>query len=255
MPWYEVVALLAAGMAAGTINTIVGSGTLITFPTLLFFGFPPLVANVSNTVGLVAGGLTGIHGYRSELVGLGSTLRRLVPASFLGAVTGAILLLALPESAFDAIVPVLIGAAVLLVLLGPRLQAWAANRHPDHDSLGRRVLMTVGGFAAGVYGGYFGAAQGVLLVGIMSVLMTISLQRINGLKNVLSTVVNAVAAVVFMLVAWERINWSVAALIAVGSLAGGYAGARVGRRLSPSVLRGVIVTIGVVAIVKIVFLD
>ena len=255
MPWYEVVALLAAGMAAGTINTIVGSGTLITFPTLLFFGFPPLVANVSNTVGLVAGGLTGIHGYRSELAGQGRTLRRLVPASFLGAVTGAILLLALPESAFDAIVPVLIGVAVLLVLLGPRLQAWAGTRHPDHDSLGRRVLMTVGVFAAGVYGGYFGAAQGVLLVGIMSVLMTISLQRINGLKNVLSTVVNAVAAVVFMLVAWERINWSVAALIAIGSLAGGYAGARVGRRLSPSVLRGVIVTIGVVAIVKIVFLD
>ena len=255
MPWYEVVALLAAGMAAGTINTIVGSGTLITFPTLLFFGFPPLVANVSNTVGLVAGGLTGIHGYRSELAGQGRTLRRLVPASFLGAVTGAILLLALPESAFDAIVPVLIGVAVLLVLLGPRLQAWAGTRHPDHDSLGRRVLMTVGVFAAGVYGGYFGAAQGVLLVGIMSVLMTISLQRINGLKNVLSTVVNAVAAVVFMLVAWERINWSVAALIAIGSLAGGYAGARVGRRLSPSVLRGVIVTIGLAAIVKIVFLD
>ncbi len=255
MPWYEVVALLAAGMAAGTINTIVGSGTLITFPTLLFFGFAPLVANVSNTVGLVAGGITGIHGYRSELAGQGRTLRRLVPASFLGAATGAILLLELPESAFDAIVPVLIGAAVLLVLLGPRLQAWTANRHPDHDSLGRQLLMTVGVFAAGVYGGYFGAAQGVLLVGIMSVLMTVSLQRINGLKNVLGTVVNAVAAVVFMLVAWERINWSVAALIAVGSLAGGYAGARVGRRLSPSVLRGVIVTIGVVAIVKIVFLD
>ncbi len=255
MPWYEVVALLAAGMAAGTINTIVGSGTLITFPTLLFFGFAPLVANVSNTVGLVAGGITGIHGYRSELAGQGRTLRRLVPASFLGAATGAILLLKLPESAFDAIVPVLIGAAVLLVLLGPRLQAWTANRHPNHDSLGRQLLMTVGVFAAGVYGGYFGAAQGVLLVGIMSVLMTVSLQRINGLKNVLGTVVNAVAAVVFMLVAWERINWSVAALIAVGSLAGGYAGARVGRRLSPSVLRGVIVTIGVVAIVKIVFLD
>ena len=255
MPWYEVVALLAAGMAAGTINTIVGSGTLITFPTLLFFGFAPLVANVSNTVGLVAGGLTGIHGYRSELAGQGRTLRRLVPASFFGAATGAILLLELPESAFVAIVPVLIGAAVLLVLLGPRLQAWAANRHPDHDSPGRQLLMTVGVFAAGVYGGYFGAAQGVLLVGIMSVLMTVSLQRVNGLKNVLGTVVNAVAAVVFMLVAWERINWSVAALIAVGSLAGGYAGARVGRRLSPSVLRGVIVTIGVVAIVKIAFFD
>jgi uncharacterized membrane protein YfcA len=253
MPWYEVVALLAAGMAAGTINTIVGSGTLITFPTLLFFGFAPLVANVSNTVGLVAGGLTGIHGYREELAGQGRTLRRLVPTSFLGAVTGAVLLLALPASAFDAIVPFLIAAALLLVLLGRRLQAWAAIRHPDQESRGRRVLMTVGVFAAGVYGGYFGAAQGVLLVGILSALMTISLQHINGLKNVLVTVANAVAAVIFILVAPERINWSVAALIAVGALAGGYVGARVGRRLSPLVLRGLIVVIGVVAIAKMVF--
>lgn len=252
MPWYEVVALLAAGMAAGTINTIVGSGTLITFPTLLFFGFPPLVANVSNTVGLVAGGLTGIHGYRVELAGQSSTLRRLAPASLLGAVTGAFLLLKLPESAFDAIVPVLITAALVLVLLGPRMQAWAAARHPDNDSLGRHLMLTVGVFATGVYGGYFGAAQGILMVGIMSVLMTIGLQEINALKNVLSTVVNAVAAVIFMLVAWERINWSVVALIAVGSLAGGYAGARVGRRLSPQALRALIVVIGVAAIAKIV---
>ena len=252
MPWYEVVALLVAGMAAGTINTIVGSGTLITFPTLLFFGIPPLVANVSNTIGLVAGGLTGIHGYRAELTGQGSVLRRLVPASVVGAVTGAILLLELPESAFDAIVPILIAAALLLVLLGPRIQAWAATRHPDHDSRSRHLLLMVGIFAAGVYGGYFGAAQGILLVGIMSILMTISLQRINGLKNVLSTVANAVAAVMFMLLAWERIDWSVAALIAVGSLAGGYVGARVGRRLSRRVLRGLIVVIGVAAIAKIV---
>jgi len=252
VPWYEVVALLVAGMAAGTINTIVGSGTLITFPTLLFFGIPPLVANVSNTIGLVAGGLTGIHGYRAELAGQGSVLRRLVPASLLGAVTGAILLLELPESAFDAIVPILIAAALLLVLLGPRIQAWAATRHPDHDSRSRHLLLVVGIFAAGVYGGYFGAAQGILLVGIMSILMTISLQRINGLKNVLSTVANAVAALTFMLLAWERIDWSVAALIAVGSLAGGYVGARVGRRLSRRVLRGLIVVIGVAAIAKIV---
>ena len=252
MPWYEVVALLVAGMAAGTINTIVGSGTLITFPALLFFGFPPLVANVSNTVGLVAGGLTGIHGYRAELTGQGSTLRHLVPASLLGAVTGAFLLLKLPESAFETIVPVLIAAALVLVLLGPRIQAWAAVRHPDHDSLGRQLLLKAGVFATGVYGGYFGAAQGILLVGIMSVLMTIGLQNVNALKNVMSTVVNAVAAVIFMLVAWERINWSVAALIAVGSLAGGYVGARVGRRLSPRVLRVVIVVIGVAAIAKII---
>jgi len=251
VPWYEVVALLAAGMAAGTINAIVGSGTLITFPALLFFGYPPLVANVSNTIGLVAGGLTGIHGYRAELVGQGSTLRRLAPVSFIGAVTGAILLLKLPESAFDAIVPVLIAVALLLVLFGARLKAWSTARHPDQDSGGRRLLLIAGIFGAGVYGGYFGAAQGVLMVGILSALMPISLQGVNGLKNVLVTLANAVAAVIFMLVAWDRIDWSVAALIAVGALAGGYVGARVGRRLSPVVLRGVILVVGVLAIVKI----
>ena len=252
MPWYEVIALLVAGMAAGTINTIVGAGTLITFPTLLFFGYPPVVANVSNTIGLVAGGLTGIHGYRRELVGQGETLRRLMPASFLGAVVGAVLLLWLPESVFDTIVPVLIAAALVLVLVGPRIQAWAAVRHPDHDSRGRRVLMVVGVFGAGVYGGYFGAAQGVLMVGLMSVLMTISLQRINGLKNVLVTLANAVAAVTFILVASDRIDWAVAALIAIGALLGGVIGSRVGRRLSPVVLRGVIVVVGVLAITKMV---
>jgi uncharacterized membrane protein YfcA len=252
VPWFEVVAIIAAGMAAGTINTMVGSGTLITFPTLLFFGFPPLVANVSNTIGLVAGGLTGVHGYRSELTGASPTLRRLVPASFVGALTGAVLLLVLPESAFAAIVPVLIGAALLLVLFGPRLNAWAAARHPDHDSTGRRVLLTVSVFGAGMYGGYFGAAQGVLLVGIMSILTAVHLQQVNGMKNVLATVANAVAAVVFMLVAWDRIDWTVAALIAIGALAGGYVGARVGRRLSPKFLRGLIVVVGVLAIAKMV---
>jgi uncharacterized membrane protein YfcA len=252
VPWYEVIALLAAGMAAGTMNAIVGAGSLITFPTLLFFGYPPLVANVSNTVGLVAGGITGIHGYRVELAGQGEVMRRLMPVSFLGAVAGAVLLLWLPESAFNAIVPALIALAVLLVALGPWLQRWAGARHPDRDSVGHRILLIAGIFVAGIYGGYFGAAQGVLLVGVMSALMTISLQRINGLKNVLGTVVNAVAAVTFILVAPERINWAVAGLLAVGALAGGYVGARYGRRLSPIVLRRVIITVGVVAVVKMV---
>ena len=131
-------------------NTIVGSGTLITFPTLLFFGYTPLVANVSNTVGLVTGGLTGIHGYRAELVGQGPTLRRLVPVSFIGALTGAILLLKLPESAFEAIVPALIAAALLMVLSGPRLPAGAVARRPAHDRPGRPLHQTGGGGVGGV---------------------------------------------------------------------------------------------------------
>jgi uncharacterized membrane protein YfcA len=252
VPWYEVVALLVAGLAAGTINSIVGSGTLITFPTLLFFGFSPLVANISNTIGLVAGGLSGIQGYRRELVGQGPTVRRLAPVSIVGAACGGLLLFVRPESAFDAIVPILIGAALLLVLFGAQVKAWATARHPDHESGGRRLLLTAGVFAGGVYGGYFGAAQGVLLVGIMSALMSISLQKVNGLKNVLVTLANAVAAVVYIVVAPDRINWTVAALIGVGSLVGGYVGARVGRRLPPAVLRAVIVVVGVLAIVKII---
>jgi uncharacterized protein len=253
----EVLALLAAGLFAGTINTVVGSGTLITFPTLLLFGYPAVVANVTNTVGLVPGGLTGIHGYRAELRGHGQTLRRLAPMSFIGAVIGALLLLVLPAAAFAAIVPVLIGLALLLVLLGPWLQMKAAARHADADDPRRHthrlLLLQAGMLFAGMYGGYFGAAQGVLMMGLMSVLTTEPLQSLNGIKNVLGTIVNAVAAVTFMVVAWDKIEWPVAAILAVGGLAGGYLGARVGRRLSPRVLRALIVLIGVVAISKMVF--
>ena len=253
----EIVALLVAGMLAGTINTVVGSGTLITFPTLLLFGYPAVVANVTNTVGLVPGGLAGIHGYRAELRGHGATLRRLAPMSFVGAVIGALLLLVLPAAAFAAIVPVLIGLALVLVLFGPWLQRKAAARHADGDDARchthRMLLLRAGMLLAGMYGGYFGAAQGVLMMGLMSVLLTDPLQSLNAVKNVLGTIVNAVAAVTFMVVAWDQIEWPVAGLLAVGGIAGGYLGARVGRRLPPPVLRGVIVLIGVVAITKMVF--
>ncbi|AKU16844.1 sulfite exporter TauE/SafE family protein [Luteipulveratus mongoliensis] len=253
MSWAEALLILMAGMAAGTINTIVGSGTLVTFPTLLAFGYPAVVANVSNTLGLVGGGITGTWGYRKELRGSADLLRRLAPMSFAGAVVGALLLIVLPASAFDAIVPVLIGLGVLLVICGPWLQKRAAAAH--HDAQGatptwQRVLLPAGIFGAGVYGGYFGAAQGVLLMGLMSVLLSDPLQRINGIKNVLGTVVNAVAAVTFMVVATDKIDWAVAGLIAVGALIGGVIGARIGRRLPPWALRGFIVVIGIVAIIN-----
>ncbi len=250
----HALAIFAAGVGAGTINTIVGSGTLITFPTLLFFGYPPIPANMSNSIGLVAGGVSGVHGYRHELVGAGPTVRRLLPMSLLGAAAGALLLLWLPPSAFATIVPVLILVGMLLVVVGPRLQRAAFARHAE---AGRAPgwhlpVMMVGVLLAGVYGGYFGAAQGVLLIGILSALSTEPLQRLNGYKNVLGTVVNAVAAVVFMVVAWEGIVWPVAGLIALGALVGGRVGATVGRRLPPVALRGVIVVIGAVAVVNMV---
>ena len=253
MSFWSGVAIALAGTGAGLINTIVGSGTLLTFPTLLFFGYPPLVANVSNNIGLVAGGATGAWGYRHELTGQSRTLRRLMPLSFLGAVVGAGLLLVLPPSAFRAIVPVLIALAVVLVIIGPRIQSAIHPHDAEREPRWHAPAMAVGVFVAGIYGGYFGAAQGVLLMGILSVLSAEPLQRLNGYKNVLALVVNFVAAIVFVVFAREHIDWVVVALIAVGAFVGGIIGARVGRRIPPVALRGLIVVIGLVATVKLIW--
>ncbi len=246
-----MTAILLAGVAAGTINTVVGSGTLITFPTLLAFGVPPVTANVSNTVGLVPGSLSGAIGYRHELGGQGTRLVRFGTASLLGGITGAVLLLVLPEGAFNAIVPVLIAVGCVLVVLQPaisrRVAARAAARgleRPEHGALWVWVLV----YLAGVYGGYFGAAQGVLLMAILGVGLQETMQRNNATKNVLALLVNLVAAVVFVFVA--HVDWPVAGLIAVGSVIGGQIGAHVGRRLHPTVLRVVIVLVGTVALAR-----
>ena len=253
----EAALILAAGVVAGTINTVVGSGTLVTFPTLLFFGYAPVMANVSNTIGLVAGGLTGSWGYRHELRGARATLLRWAPMSLLGGVTGAVLLLVLDPAAFKAIVPVLIGLGVVLVAFGPRLSTWTTARRGDTEptplgqhSARRAALLMFCVFATAIYGGYFGAAQGVILMGILTTLASESLQSLNGIKNVLATIVNSVAALTFILVAPDEVDWRVAGLIAAGSLLGGVLGARVGRRLPPNVLRAVIIIIGVIAIVR-----
>ena len=245
----EVAAVLLAGMAAGTINTVVGSGTLITFPTLLAFGVPPVTANVSNTIGLVPGSVSGAIGYRRELEGQLPRLLRLGTASVAGGVAGAVLLLVLPAAAFDAIVPVLIGLGCVLVLLQPRISAAMARRAtsrgtapPEHGAVWVWVLV----FLAGIYGGYFGAAQGVILMAILGVGLQETMQRNNATKNVLALLVNLVAAIVFVFVA--KVNWPVAGLIAVGAVVGGQVGATVGRRLPPLALRLVIVAVGVTAI-------
>jgi len=246
--WFEAVAILLAGVAAGTINTVVGSGTLITFPTLLAFGVPPVTANVSNTIGLVPGTLSGAIGYRRELVGQRSRLLRLGPASLLGGIVGAVLLLVLPDEAFSAIVPVLILLGCVLVVFQPRISKAVAARHeaggglPDHGAwwVWPTVLVT------GVYGGYFGAAQGVLLMAVLGIGVPETLQRSNATKNVLALLVNGIAAVIFILVA--DVDWAVAGLIAAGSIVGGQIGATWGRRLPPLGLRIVIVVVGVVAL-------
>jgi uncharacterized protein len=247
----DVLALFAAGVAAGAINTIVGSGTLITFPTLLAIGYPPVLANVSNTVGLVPGSVSGAIGYRRELADQRPRLLRLGVASVLGGATGALLLLKLPASAFDAIVPVLIGIGCALVLAQP----WISRhvRPPEHAPPHGSLIVWVLTYAVGIYGGYFGAAQGVLLIAILGIGLPETLQRINATKNVLAGLVNAVAAFVFIAV--SDVAWKAAGLIAVGSLLGGVIGATVGRRLPSPALRGFVALVGLVAIINLVFLD
>ena len=291
----QALAIFATGLAAGTINAVVGSGTLITFPTLLAFGYAPVLANVSNNVGLVPGVASGVVGYRAELTGQRRRILRLGTASLGGGLVGAILLLTLPQGAFKAIVPALIGVAVVMVLIQPRLAAWVAARQQpqatpsDAASLGTRgdaaglgstigmegaaadapratavaVPVTVsvpateaiGGpvlwvlvFLAGIYGGYFGAAQGVLLIGLLGIALGDTLQRINAVKNVLCGLVNGLAAVVFIIA--TRVDWGAAGLIAAGSVIGGQLGARIGRRLPPWGLRVLIVCVGCAALVK-----
>ena len=250
MSLLEAVAILLAGVAAGTINTVVGSGTLITFPTLLAFGIPPVTANVSNTIGLVPGSISGAIGYRRELVGQRSRVLRLSVASLVGGLTGAVLLLVLPDDAFAAIVPVLILLGCVLVVLQPRISAWVAARHDAAGGIPHHGAWWVwpGVLLTGVYGGYFGAAQGVLLMAVLGIGVDESLQRLNAVKNVLAAIVNGVAGLLFIFVA--DVDWRVVALIAVGSVVGAQVGATVGRRLPGGVLRVVIVVVGVVALVS-----
>lgn len=240
------LAIVAAGVLAGAMNTVVGSGTLVTFPVLLALGFPPVTANVSNAIGLVPGAATGALGYRRELAGQRARLLALGVAALLGGAGGAVLLLWLPSSAFNQAVPVLIGIAVLLVVLQPWLKRRFAQRQAAPDERGG-VGLWLGVFAVAVYGGYFGAAQGVLFLSLMGIMINDSLQRLNAVKIVLALLAKVLASILFIAIA--DVAWFVVLLLTVGTLAGGWVGARVGRKLSPVVMRVVIVVIGIAAIV------
>lgn len=273
--WWQVALILLAGLWAGLINTIVGSGTLVTFPVLVTLGIPPVTASMSNAMGLIAGNLTGAWSYRSELIGLKRTLLRLLPCSVLGGVIGASLLLHLPEEVFGVAAPVLIVVALLFVVFQPRLQAAVARRkaqqtadavaHPgsapaglsfggdaDPDRSRQPLILYLLVFFAGVYGGYFVAAQGVLLLGVLGVFLLAPLQSANAMKNALVAAVNIVAALSYILLAFERIDWWVVLFIAISSSVGSWLGAKIGKRLAPVVLRTVIVILGVVALVNLV---
>ena len=279
--WWQVLLILVAGLWAGTINTIVGSGTLVTFPVLVTMGVSPVTASMSNAMGLIAGNLTGAWSYRSELKGLRRTLLKLLPCSVAGGVIGAALLLHLPEEVFEVVAPVLIVVALAFVVFQPRLQAVVRARKerqagaaapsaptanddavpgeagtaassPQVDGSKQPAILYVLVFLAGIYGGYFVAAQGVLLVGILGVFLLAPLQSANAVKNALVAAVNIVAAVSYVLLAFERINWWVVLLIALSSTVGSWLGAKIGKKMSPVVLRTVIVVLGLVALANMV---
>ncbi len=270
----EALAILGAGLASGAVNAVVGSGSLITFPTLLAFGIPPIVANVSNNVGQVPGNISGAVGYRRELAGQRPRLVRLGVIAAVGSAGGAAALLTLPSSSFQVIVPVLILTACALVLVQPWLSARIIARRaeslgspdnaagsaggpsgpPEPAGQNREALspaLRAGVLASAAYGGYFGAAQGVLVIGLLGTFLDETLQRVNGAKNVLVAVVNGVAAIIYLFFA--HIDWLAVLLIAIGSAVGGLLGARFGRRLSPLALRIFVVLVGVVAAVKLLF--
>jgi uncharacterized membrane protein YfcA len=241
---------MAAGMAAGAVNAVLGSGSLITFPTLLAFGYAPVTANVSNNIGLVPGSISGVIGYRRELRGQGTRARTLAMGSGLGALVGAVLLLTLPSNVFDAIVPVLVLVACVLMVLQPRLSRWVAQRRSaGARDVGPAALAVV--FVTGIYGGYFGAAQGVILLATLGVLVPDDLVRTNALKNVLAGTVNGVAALLFIV--FGNVAWPAVALIAIGSVIGAALGARVGRRIPANILRALVVVLGVGVAIRLFF--
>lgn len=248
MTTFDGLLILLAGVAAGAMNAVVGAGTLITFPTLLALGFPPVTANVSNTVGLVPGSVAGAYAFRSTLVGRGTLIARLVLGSATGGVLGGALLLVLPPGAFELVVPVLLLLSGVLAALQPRVSAAVARRRSSGVRRAATDPWLLAGVAAtGVYGGYFGAAQGVILLAVLGIFVGGEMAEVNGIKNVLAGVANLVSSILFVLVA--DVDWRIAALIAVGATIGGTLGGRYGRRLPSGVLRALVVAVAILAAV------
>ena len=279
----DVVLIMAAGVAAGAMNAVVGAGTLITFPTLLALGFPPVVANVSNTVGLVPGSAAAAYGFRHTLTGRAKLVLQLVTASAAGGVLGGALLLVLPSETFEQVIPPLLLLSAVLAAAQPKVAAWVVARRernaaavtasdaevvdapvddlPASDVPGAEApavdaapvairtspILYVIVFLTGIYGGYFGAAQGVILLAVLGIFVAGGMPQVNGIKNVLAGIANLVSAILFIAIA--DVDWRVVGLIAVGATIGGGLGSRFGRRLPAGPLRAIVVIVALAAAV------
>jgi uncharacterized membrane protein YfcA len=233
--------LVVAAIAAGLVNAVAGGGTLISFPALLAVGLPAITANVTNTVALCPGYLGGAVAQRAALRERAGLVRLLVPAAAVGGLAGGILLLVTSESLFQRLIPYLIFAACGLLALQNRINRYVASRHEGRGVPTPILVGTV--LVASVYGGYFGAGMGIILLAALGVLLDDDLRVVNALKQVLALVVNTTAAVFFAVSG--RVAWWAAAIMAVGALIGGNIGGRLVGRLSPELLRIVVIVIGV----------
>ena len=241
--------VVGAGFLGGGVNALAGGGTLLTYPALLAAGLPPVLANTTSSVGLLTGYAGGSLAYRRELEGQRSRATRLIASAVVGAVVGAVLLLSVDAGAFEVVVPYLVLLACGLLACQPRLASWLRSRGTagEHPLWVAQVLIGAGA----VYGTFFGAGLGVVMLAVLGLLVADDLQRLNALKGVLSLVINAVGALLFVVTG--HVRWSAAALLALGAFAGATLGVALARRLPPNGIRAGVVVAGVaVAVVLLV---
>ncbi len=247
MTGLEHLAIVGAGLIAGIFTSTVGVASLVSFPVLVALGIPPVVANASNTVGLIPAGLSGSLGYRRELREQPSATWSVVLTCAGGSIGGAVLLLALPPGVFEAVVPWLILLTCLIVGAQPTISKWLRSRdsHPTEPRTAMSPLTTAFAALTGVYGGYFGAGSGVMMMAVLGLGLDLEFRVVNALKTLAVLAANLVAGLIFVFVA--DLNFTAIGLLAAGSVVGGYVGARIGRLLPPTLLRIMIVIAGITA--------
>jgi uncharacterized membrane protein YfcA len=230
-------------MAAGAINAVAGGGTLVSFPALVWIGVPSVVANATNTVALWPGTMGSAWGYRRELQGAAGRITGLLAPSLAGGLAGAVLLRLTPTDVFDRIVPLLILFATVLFMLQERAQRWfARSASAPHEGSGWTATAVGYQFLVGLYGGYFGAGIGILMLAALAILGHTDIHQMNGLKNLLAAAINGIAAVYFI---WSGlVSWPYALVMAVGAVIGGVGGAGLARHLGREVVRRIVVVIG-----------
>lgn len=242
--WAHIALLLAAAFVAGALNAVAGGGSFLTLPALVFTGMPPVVANATGTVALLPGYMAGAWGFREDMrPPPGLSLRNIVLLSVIGGSAGAALLLFTPDATFRKIVPWLLLAATAMFAFGPQLRAWAAGKNAEHQAAST-VKAACGMLIVAIYGGYFNGGLGILLLALFGLLGQTQLNAMNGMKNLVSALLTAIAVVVYA--AGGIVQWELALLMMIAATAGGYGGARVARKIPAPVMRWGIVATGLV---------